>query len=374
MWIALPVKATPDFSRSLVRATPESPVEGSIVDFEIVLRNTGDTDADVVNLRIRWPEMGYLIESSQLKGGKRDEVARELEGYVSLPAGGEHTIRLKVLAPNDAGGHVLSVMCQADHYASGTQTVQHGMAVVDTRPRTDGIALGGTRVTLVGLLVLAWLFAGVCLFLGLKIWVARSAARMPDNRRTGSAAALKKRAGVMGIVVSIMLPLGFWLMFALMAWRDYQVLSVWTKTKGTVVGRRENIDTFDSSPALRPADGPVPLRPSRADDSATTVTPEFAIRYRFGDQERYSTGYDTGTSLHIGGRVTREQEMREWVRGAEIPVWVNPRDPQEIVVRPGFGGAYFFALLPIPVFWLGVRAWQSLRASLRPVALPGDHR
>jgi hypothetical protein len=36
------------------------------------------------------------------------------------------------------------------------------------------------------------------------------------------------------------------------------------------------------------------------------------------------------------------------------PCWYNPDDPLEVIVLRGFGGAYLFALLPLPVFLLGV--------------------
>jgi hypothetical protein len=54
--------------------------------------------------------------------------------------------------------------------------------------------------------------------------------------------------------------------------------------------------------------------------------------------------------------------MNQWREGTVVPCWDDPLDPQEVVVRRGFGGAYLFTLFPIPVFLFGV--W-SLRALLR---------
>ena len=46
--------------------------------------------------------------------------------------------------------------------------------------------------------------------------------------------------------------------------------------------------------------------------------------------------------------------MKEWTFGAQVPCWYDPADPRDVVVHRGFGGAYSLALLPLPVFWLGL--------------------
>lgn len=40
--------------------------------------------------------------------------------------------------------------------------------------------------------------------------------------------------------------------------------------------------------------------------------------------------------------------------GATVPCWYDPADPTDVVVLRGFGGAYLFALFPVPVFLFGV--------------------
>jgi hypothetical protein len=45
-----------------------------------------------------------------------------------------------------------------------------------------------------------------------------------------------------------------------------------------------------------------------------------------------------------------------------VPCWYNPADPLDVVVRNGFGGAYLFALFPLPIAVFGL---FRVRAMLR---------
>lgn len=148
-------------------------------------------------------------------------------------------------------------------------------------------------------------------------------------------------------VLAIMVAIGFWMVFAAMAWRDFRVLSSWSETQATIVGRRVISESVSSSQRRSSGSG-------TSSGSSEVYSPEFALRYTVAGKPMYSTGYDTGSSLRFGGRARREREMKEWTVGAQVPCWYDPEDPRDVVVRRGFGGAYLFALLPLPVFWLGV--------------------
>jgi hypothetical protein len=52
-----------------------------------------------------------------------------------------------------------------------------------------------------------------------------------------------------------------------------------------------------------------------------------------------------------------------WTINSTVPCWYNPDDPSDVVVRNGFGGAYLFALFPLPVAAFG---FYRTRALLRP--------
>ena len=150
----------------------------------------------------------------------------------------------------------------------------------------------------------------------------------------------------------MMIAIGFWLIFAAMAWRDYRVLYQWKETIGTIIGRRVEIQTVSSNQRL----GSGATSQTRQSDVSK---PEFAVRYSVDGRELLSTGYDTGSSLRVGGgKGQLEKEFREWTVGARVPCWYDPNDPTDIVVKRGFGGAYIFALLPLFPFWMG---WRILR-------------
>lgn len=79
-----------------------------------------------------------------------------------------------------------------------------------------------------------------------------------------------------------------------------------------------------------------------------------ALKYTAGDREIISTGHETGTRLSIGTGESAAAEYAQWTLGAAVPCWFNPSDPRDAIVIRGFGGAYFFALIPLPVFVFGV--------------------
>lgn len=53
-------------------------------------------------------------------------------------------------------------------------------------------------------------------------------------------------------------------------------------------------------------------------------------------------------------RVRNTKELAIWTPGATITAWYNPKAPRDVVVKRGYGGAYLFALLGLPAFFLGL--------------------
>lgn len=334
LFILLPVgvSAAPVFTESKISVSSESPKEGDVVRFFVALKNTGDAPAEFAQLKIEWPLMGHMIGVVGLDEVTTDHDERTLRTALSLPTGAERRIEIDVLAPRDSGGDALTLSVHLAHYASGAELWDHKTLTIDTRLATNGILVGGLRVAPAGIAVLLWLV--VAAVFGLVVMVL-TAGKPKTNRLFGPSAA----------VVAIMIAIGFWMVFGVMAWRDYQVLSSWKESTATILGRRMNVQSTTSS--SRSSSGSTRT-------SSDTYTPEFALRYLVDGKPMVSTGYDTGSSIRMGGRVRREAEMREWVPGATIPCWYDPADPGDVVVKRGFGGAYLFALFPIPVFWIGV--------------------
>lgn len=224
-------QAKPDFTASEITVASPTVQEGDVARFKLWLRNRGDQAADPVQVQIRQPLTGHVVEVSGLADAKADNDAREVTGAVPLPMGGERVVEVAVLAPRDSGGRMLSMTVKMIHYQTMAENWLHASVQIDTRPRSDGVRIGRLVIAPAGSVTLGWLLAT-----GLAIGLAATMAR---GRPAGGF------FGPIPGVVAIMLAIGFWLIFAAMAWRDYCVLRKWEETTGIIVGRR--IETQTSS-------------------------------------------------------------------------------------------------------------------------------
>lgn len=335
-----------------------APRAGEVVEFEATLSNSSDVPVEFVQLNVSGPRMGYLLDVSGLPEAKIDHDARTVEASVTVPAHSELRFQLRTLAPRDAAGNTLGMTLHAAHYASSTDLWEHATLTIDRNDPGGGLAVGRLRVTTAGVIVLGWLGAALVVW-GLVAWLTRErpAARQGSGVRKRSkpspARASRMFHGSLPITAALMVPCAFWLVFASMAWRDLRVLYHWREAPAIVLGRRV-VEKTSASHSRRSGNS--------EPQTDTVSTPEFAVQYEVGGQSVISTGYDTGSSLHIGGRVTRQDELAQWQVGTRISCWYDPDQPRDVVVRRGFGGAYVFALLPLPVFWIGM---TLLRRGLR---------
>jgi hypothetical protein len=138
-----------------------------------------------------------------------------------------------------------------------------------------------------------------------------------------------------------MIAIGFWSIFGAMAWRDYKSLTEWPETTCTILGGRLSAQTTTRT-GTRPG------------TDTTNYVPVLGLRYTVDGRETFSSGFDTGSRLGIGGQGGRTEELNAYAVGAGVPCWYDPADPLDVVVQRGFGGAYLFALFPLPVFLLGI--------------------
>jgi hypothetical protein len=344
MWcLARPGWAAPDFTRSSIAVEPASPLEGTLATFTVVVRNSGDAEAGVVDARIEWPRMGFLAGHDAGDAAEIDHDARTLTVRFPLAAGAERRIRLQLLAPRESGGDALAMSVRLANYAAGIEHWVHQTATIDTRV-SPAVRLGGFGITRAGIVTLIVLVAGVA-FVGLvRLAVPRGAS-----------------TGLIGpgrAAVAIVIAVGFWVLFARMAWRDYQSLTTWRETTCTVLGGRLS------------AAGTTRTRTSggrTVDD--TNYQPVLGLRYDVDGRPTYSSGFDTGSRLGIGGAGGRAEELTRYAVGAATPCWYDPADPADVVVLRGFGGAYLFALIPLPVFLVGV-SW--LRGLWRARSVPAS--
>lgn len=151
-------------------------------------------------------------------------------------------------------------------------------------------------------------------------------------------------------------------LFAVRAWRDVRVLTVWQPTTCTILDAR------------------VGSRRSSSSSSGTAAPravhrPEITYRYEVDGQVYSCTGWDAwalagdygGGSERFWQRVVDRYEV-----GGTYPCWFDPDEPARAVLVRRVRGLYVLGLLPLACLLLGgVGVWASLsRGPARPVATP----
>jgi uncharacterized repeat protein (TIGR01451 family) len=311
--------ARPDFSRSTITVDPSRPLEGDVVRFQVTLRNTGDAESVAPQLKVTLPHEGLFVDLAALDGARVDLESRTIETSVPLPAGADRSFAFRVVTPREAGGRVLSPQVSLQDLYAGASYLGSVTTEVGTRPATGGLVLGSHRITPAGLVSLGFLVPI------LVLWVVGRVRRVPSTDRRGRPIprVLARGTGPIPGVIAILVALGFWTLFGSMAWRDWRSLS-WPEAACTVL------------------------------DQWVRTEKLLALRYQAGGVEAISTGLDTGSRLEMGGGANAWPELSRWPVGATVPCWFDPANPRDVVVVPGFGGAYVFALLPLPVFLFGL--------------------
>lgn len=342
------LQAKPDFSRSSIQPSNSTPREGDVIEYVIHVRNSGDEPAVDTRVEVVCPSRGILIGTTWPVEVDIDNDPQSVRGSIDLPAGAEATLRLQVLAPRESNGDALSLSLRAAHYSSSTDHWDHHSMIVSRRADAPGVKLGGLRFEPAAFWLLGWMLTGFAVLVVLTFLNAAARNTTSDLAELSLVRGLWKRLPVAPTML-LMIPVAFWLIFGAMAWRDYRVLTAWKKTDATIVGRREVVETSTSTSTSSSS-----RSSSRRTTTSTTFTPDFALRYEVDGESIVSNGFDTGSSVRIGGRITGEQDYAKWTVGTVVPCWYDPSDPRDVVVRRGPGGAYFFALLPLPIFCFGV--------------------
>ena len=62
--------AAPDFSTSAITADPAAPLEGDVVTFTVVVRNTGDQESPFTQVSVSLPGSSLFIDYAGLEGGE----------------------------------------------------------------------------------------------------------------------------------------------------------------------------------------------------------------------------------------------------------------------------------------------------------------
>ncbi|MBI1349169.1 DUF3592 domain-containing protein [bacterium] len=338
-----------DLSQSTVSSDLKTVPAGTVVTVNVVLKNSGDTPSHGTDVRVRFPHNGFLVRIDELPKLKRDDDEREVEAVVNIPEGGEYPFSFDLLASRKEAQHTLSSDIEVRNFLADARLDTAFSIKISSAPSTAGVVIGGLRFHPAAFWVLGWMICGGLFF----VWLRFRLQWLREHPKSSVLPSRVRRLPALALVALIMAPVAFLMVAAGLAWRDLQSLTSWKEAQATILDRREVIKTETRK------------EPGKRRQTSTTRTPEFALKYQAGEHEIISSGFDTGTSLHIGGQVIGKAAMEEWVAGKTIPCWYDPADPGSVVVRRGFGGAYIFFLIPLPILWFGLRQLQKVNQAVR---------
>jgi hypothetical protein len=214
-----------------------------------------------------------------------------------------------------------------------TTTGDVAQAEINQPVTPAAVSLGGFGITHAGLVVL-----GFVVLAGLLALV--QALRRP------AAGARAQRHFERAVPFVVLFCLAFLSYFALMAWEDARTLQAWQPARCEVLDA--NIKHNNASPSSRTA--------QRNPAAEKVHKPVFSLRYPVAGRTLQSIGFSTDSRLsYTVGEVT--ELLDDFQRAGSVPCWFDPDAPERVVVLRGFGGAYFFALIPLGV--LALLAWAA---------------
>jgi hypothetical protein len=311
-----PVHAEEPFRASTITPAGTAPSEGAVFSYTIVLRNTGPTAGCAVEIHL--PSAALLVGIDGLEQAVVDHDARAIRWEGPIAPGASRVSTLSLVAGTDAGGHTASVRLTARPWQGEVTYLTHS-AAVDTVPTPAVFTLGRFGVSAAGVAVLGWLAAGLLFWVVMGVVRPRDAAWAP---------------------IVIMLPVGFLLYFAALARDDLRILAL-PETTCTILDRVVDSRTGSSST-------------SRQAKPSTVYAPRLAMRSAEGEGKRVVQGFGTDSRLSGASASRAAALLDRYSVGSQVPCAIDPAYPGVGYVERGFGGAYFFALIPMPLLALGV--------------------
>jgi hypothetical protein len=333
--------AQPDFTSSRGEVIPTAPYAGDVVRHVFTITNTGGSVGPVlVSTSFR---RGFLI------GAEGDCAATRFDGSGSFTwheggflAGMTRRCTVTMLTRREAAGTFANVVTEVRMVPSGYRRVE-AAAELGTRPDPNAVRVGPVMMTRAGMVVtalLALFLVGVPTILVL--------ARAQPEAPLAQAAKVRTPTGIfVGAWAAVLIAVGFFLYFGALAREDWRAYSDYRETRCTVFG--SEVDSFEHR--------------SRSGDRERNESfkPVFALRYPVDGVETFSTGYTTASAFNFNTRADAGSVFDRFVIGSIYACWYDPQDPRTVVLVRGPGGAYVFALLPIPVLLIGLSMLGGLR-------------
>jgi hypothetical protein len=348
VFLAQPAYAGPDFSQSKMVLSPEKASEGDLVTMTVTVTNSGNEDSPYTTVALELPLEAMFVDMDGFPESTVDPSQKVISGQMNLPVGASSKFSVRLIVPKDAGGRLIAPDLIVTNYHLGAQYYGHEVFDIDTRVTQSGIVFGGYRVTKAGIVTVAVLLLFPVLWLVIA-FITRGA----KTRHRYLPRALRRRVAPASAAFAIVIAIGFWTMFAAMAMRDWNSKTTWRETTCEITDSRLR---EENAASLTPDRSPV----QRTRPASRVYKPLLALRYDANGHEMISTGFDTGSYLSVGGPRGTAADAAQWSVGDRVPCWYNPDDPSDVVVRNGFGGAYLFALFPLPVALFGLYQVRAL--------------
>jgi hypothetical protein len=327
--------AQPNFTTSRGEVIPASPRAGDVVRHVVTLTNTGSPATASVSSMLR---RGFLIGTEgDCAPARFDDSGDLVWPNGNFDTGETRRCTLTVLTRRNAAGTLANVVTEIRVLPSGYRRVE-AAAELGNVPDPNAIRVGPVLMTRAGLVVTSLL----ALFLvGVPIIMLRARAKIEAPLAT---TITRTPTGILvGAWAAVLIAVGFLLFFVALARDDWRAYTDYRQADCTVFG--SEVVSFESR--------------SRSRDQS--YAPLFAMRYLVDGVETFSTGYTTASALSFNTRAGTGSMFDRFAIGTTHPCWYDPQDPKTVMLVRGPGGAYVFALLPIPVLAIGLSMLMGRR-------------
>lgn len=330
--------AQPNFTASRGEVEPAAPRAGDVVRHVFAITNTGGAVAPV-HISTSLPRGGFLIGTEGDCGRASLGSGNQFAWHEGAFHNGQtlHCTVIMLTGPG-AAGTFANVVTEIRVIPSGYYRVE-ARAEVGNPIDPNAVRVGPVMMTRAGMIVTAIL---ALLLLGLLAISVKA-------RLQGEASTRQPTGMLMGSWLAVVIAGGFLVYFASLAYEDWRAYSDYRETRCTVIG--SEMDSFESR--------------TRSGDQEPSYKPVFAMRYLVGDVETFSTGYTTASALNFNSRGGAGSVFERFATGTTHVCWYDPDDPKTVVLVRGPGGAYVFALLPIPVLLIGLSGLTAGRRGKR---------
>jgi len=339
--------AQPNFTTSRGEVEPAAPYAGDVIRHVFTITNTGGSVGPVfISTSLR---RGFLIgtegDCASAKVGNGGDFEWHSGGFET---GVTRRCTVTMLTRRNAAGTFANAVTEVRVIPSGYHRVE---AAAELRGERDphAVRVGPVMMTRAGMVVTAML---ALMLVGALVIVVR--ARLQVAAPLGASAPSQPTGILVGAWAATLIAVGFLLFFGALAHEDWRAYSDYRETRCTVFG--SEVDSFQGR--------------SRSGDQGPSYKPVFAVRYPVDGVETFSTGYTTASAFNFNTRASTGSVFDRFATGTTHPCWYDPQDTRTVVLARGPGGAYIFALLPIPVLLIGMSVLRGSRRRKRN-AIPG---